>query len=119
MQSIEDQIAQHIGEAVKKATDAYLTGYNSPLNPIINAALSRQSAAIASTLDAALDSLTKSDEFKAQLIEALNAKLARTIISKMDGELEKRMNDLRANPATRARITLAIENIVKESINAY
>lgn len=113
---IQEQIEKNVGEAIKKSLDSYLGGYQSPLNPIIAQVVKKHKPKLVEAVSSALDSLTSSESFKKELIEALNAKLARTIISKMDGELEKRLNDLRANPTTRARITLAIEKIVKETI---
>lgn len=32
----------------------------------------------------------------------------------MEGEIEKRVNDIRSNPEMRAKITLAITNVIKE-----
>ena len=53
------------------------------------------------------------DQFRDALKDALNAKLAKTLISRMGGELEKQVNELKANPATRAKITLAINELIE------
>ena len=45
--------------------------------------------------------------------DALNNKLAKVIVARMGGELEKQVNALKANPLTRAKITLAIEQCLE------
>jgi hypothetical protein len=40
--------------------------------------------------------------------------LAKVLIQRFGGEMEKQVNVLKSDPTTRARITLAIEEIVKQ-----
>jgi len=44
----------------------------------------------------------------------LHNKLAKVLISKMSGELEKKVNELKQDPTTRAKITLAINKVMED-----
>lgn len=108
---IQQAIRASIGVAVKEK----LGGYNSPLDPIVKRAIDRISGNLESMIVGCITSLTDTAEFKEQVREALHEKLARTLVSRFGGELEKQVNDLKANPSTRAQITLAIARIASGS----
>lgn len=44
----------------------------------------------------------------------MNHSLAKTLVQRFGGEIEKQVNVFKSDPTTRARITLAIEDIVKQ-----
>jgi hypothetical protein len=53
------------------------------------------------------------DDFRDKLRDAAAHKLARVVISKCEGEIEKRANEMRSDPAFRARLTLAVEAAIR------
>jgi hypothetical protein len=53
------------------------------------------------------------DEFREQIATQIRHKLASVLVARFGGELEKQVNVLKSDPTTRARITLAIEEIIK------
>lgn len=42
-------------------------------------------------------------------------KLAKTLVAKMEGSIDKAVTTLRSDPTIRAKMVLAIENIVKDA----
>lgn len=112
---MEKQILEAINDAVSKSIITALTGYNSPLNKLCEEVVSKHRDDLFAMLDAEVAGLKTTPEFKAAIKDALNHKLAKLMVAKMEGELEKRVNDLRAQPGMRARIVLAVENIIKDN----
>jgi len=109
---MEKQILEVAKKAISDAIVTELTGYNKPLSTLTANVISDNSGQLYTLINDEFSTLLNSDDFKVSLKEALNKKLAQTLISRMGGELEKQVNGLKSNPATRAKITLAIDNII-------
>lgn len=98
--------------AIFESLKTKLSGYQSPLDPLIQRAVARHSARLESVIDEAIQSVTGGDDFRQQMRDALSHVIAKQLIAKLGGEVEKQVNQLKANPTTRAQITLAINRIV-------
>lgn len=107
---VVSQIRESIGEAVKKKLES---GYNGPLEKIIERAVAAQEGEIFDLVRDAFSEVTTGD-IRAQIKQTAAHKIAKVLVSKMEGEIEKRANDFRADPATRARIVLAIESAISK-----
>jgi hypothetical protein len=118
---MEKQIIEIAKSAIKKSIIDELTGYNKPLSKLTNEVIQTHSAALKVIINTGVEELLNADDFKIAIKEALHDKLARLLISKMGGELEKKVNELKQDATSRARITLAvhkvIEDILKEKIS--
>jgi len=101
-------------KAISKAIESSLLSYNSPLVLAINDALKSEKESLQSMASEAVNELMSSCDFKIQIKSEMKAKLAKVIISKFGGEVEKTVNTLRQDPTTRAKITLAIDNMMSE-----
>jgi hypothetical protein len=101
-------------DAMRDRTKEALSRYGSPLDGLIEKAVTRHEAKFQSLMD---DAITKAfdGDFREQLADAASRKLAKVLISKLEGEIEKKANDLRSDPAFRARLTVAIDNAVKQA----
>lgn len=91
----------------------FAQSYNNPLDVVMNDALGKFTPGLRSLLEDAIYSCINDVEFREQVSTAVRAKLAKTLIARFGGEMEKQVNILKSDPTTRARITLAIEEIVK------
>ncbi len=109
-------ILNAVQDGIRDGVKSKLGGYNSPLDGIINDALKQHDAALRSMLYTAVQSAVGDEAFRNEVAIAVRHKLAQALIQKFGGELEKQVNVLKSDPATRARITLAIEAIVKERL---
>ena len=104
------QCEKSLDEAITKA----LTAYDSPLIKAVNGALVEQSETLRSIANDAVSDLVNSDEFAATMKAEMKTKLARVLISQYGGEIEKAVGKLKADPTTRAKITLAIDGVMSD-----
>src|SRR5687768_16396595 len=103
---LERQIAEQVKESIAKAISERLSqGYDrSPLSQLIDRVVTRHSAELESIVSNAAATAFSQHDFKAELNAAFTHKLARVLVSKFEGEVEKRAVEIRANPAMRAKI---------------
>lgn len=111
---MEKQILAQVEKAIGEAITTELVGYNKPLSKLTERVIEANSDDLYKLINDEFASLLNGEGFKAALKDALKQKLAKTLISRMGGELEKQVNELKQNPQTRARITLAISQIIEE-----
>lgn len=112
---MEEQILEAAKEAIHTSIINSLVGYNTPLNKLCTRVVENNEAELFSLINEEFAGLLSDADFKQSLREALNKKLATTLINRMGGELEKQVNVLKQNPETRAKITLAISDIIDKA----
>ena len=112
----EKLLENAIRDAMREAAIEKLKGYNSPLDKMLAQAIETNSTSIRGLLTEALSSAVKDADFRDELTRAVRHNLSKTLIQRFGGGIEKQVNVLKSDPATRARITLAIEQIVAEQI---
>ena len=110
---LEDAIKAGIGAAVK---DCLSRSYNNPLEKCLDGIIQQHGEELRSLMIDAISSSLIDADFRDQVRAAIRHKLAKTLIERFGGELEKQVNVLKSDPATRARIVLAIEEIVKSKV---
>lgn len=117
MTDLEKQVSNCVTEGLTAAIQARLQqGYgDNPLNKLIDSVVVSRLPEIRTTLESAIDVSLKGD-FKKNLQSAVEHKLARILVSKMEGEVEKRVCELRTNPEFRAKVTLAVTNLVEAMV---
>lgn len=111
---MEKQILAQVEKAMGEAITKELVGYNKPLSKLTERVIEENSGELFGLINEEFAGLLNGDGFKDALREALHQKLAKTLIARMGGALEKQVNELKQNPQTRAKITLAISQIVEE-----
>lgn len=103
-----DAIQCGLRDGIAKKMD----GYNAPLGKVVDAAISENATKIQSLLSGAISGLLEDKEFREHIQQNARSKLAKIIVQRFGGELERQVNALKSDPSTRARITLAIEEII-------
>jgi len=101
-------------KAIDKAVIEALTSYQSPLKKAVDSAMNDASEHLNELAKAAINDLVYAEEFQQQMNSAIKQKLARVLISQFGGEVEKTVNKLKSDPTTRARITLAVDTMMKD-----
>jgi endonuclease III len=109
---MEKEILQTAQQAIATAITTELTGYNKPLSNLVNKVISENEDCLFALIDGEIKELISSGGFKNVLKSELQSKLAKVLINKTGGEFEKKVNELKQNPKTRAKITLAIDEII-------
>ena len=116
---IQQAITNAIQDGIRDGVKSKLTSqYQNPLDPFIQQALGENGNAIRAIISDALKMALNDEGFVEQLRDQLRHKLAAVLVARFGGELERQVNALKSDPTTRARITLAIEEIVKERSSA-
>lgn len=110
---MEQQILSAVKKAMASAIESELVGYNKPLSKLTERVVFNNEDELYHLINNEFVSLLKETGFREELKKALRTKLAKSLISRMGGELEKRVNEMKADPSTRARITLAIDDCLK------
>jgi hypothetical protein len=108
-------IRKALSDSVVKAMES---GYNSPVSKLIETCVNRHKAELEGMVDRLLVSTLESMEFRDDILRAFKDKVARVIVSKADGAVEKTVNEYRQNPVFRAKLTMAIENLIAEHAKA-
>lgn len=114
LQDLEGEVVKIARGAVQKAVLDSLAGYNSPLSKAVTLAFQKHEPEFVAVVEREIGSLAQDHNLALDIREALRHKLASILVSKVGGEIEKRVNDLRQNPETRARITLALAKMIDE-----
>lgn len=110
----QEIILNCIRDGIRDGIKARMTqSYNNPLDKVIESAIARHSPAMHAMLDESISSCVGDQQFRNDIAQAVRQSIAKTLVARFGGEVEKQVNVLKSDPATRARITLAIEEIVK------
>lgn len=109
----EKLLENAIRDAVRDRVKTNFTGYNSALDKLIESAIGTHSGSFRSMLETSISACINDEQFRSDIAQQVRHQLAKTLVQRFGGELEKQVNVLKSDPATRARITLAIEEIVK------
>jgi hypothetical protein len=102
---------QAVYDAIKQRMNST---YDNPLAKMIDGVVSNRAEELRGMMDELFTAAIRSDNFKQAASEQLAHKVAKCLMSKMEGAIEKAANTLRSDPGTKARILLAIEKIVAE-----
>lgn len=100
-------------DAIREGIKAKFGGYNSPLDKLCETAMAKHRDSFAAILEESIAACVTDSEFKAEIATATRRTLAKSLVQRFGGEIEKQVNVLKSDPTTRARITIAIEEIVK------
>lgn len=111
---LEQDILKTIQLSIQKAIANALSRYDCPLNKLVNVVIEEHSAEIKQTITEALEQSIRTDDFKAGVREAVSHTVGRRIISGSDSLIQKRCNELKQDADFRAKLTLAISNLVNE-----
>ena len=109
---MEKAILEQVGKALNECMVKELVGYNKPLSQLTERVIKANEDKLFALISTEFDQLLDSSIFKKSLKQALNDKLAKVLVSRMGGELEKQVNALKADPRTRAKITMAIDDLL-------
>ena len=111
----DDVLYAAIREGVREGiTQKFKSSYNNPMDKIVEDALAKHKPAIVQLIADSIGSLIEMPDFRDHIRAQVGSHLSKQLIQKFGGELEKQVNALKSDPATRARITLAIDKIVTE-----
>lgn len=116
---LERDITNAIKDGLAKQIENVLSSnYNSPVNKYVNEVVAENGAKIKEIMGEAFQRVVSTDEFKAGIMEAFQHKIARALVTHLEGTIDKAVNALRQDQTIRAKMILAIEEIVKQNLPA-
>ncbi len=86
----------------KAVADKLGSSYNNPLEKVLNSIMTSQESEIRGLLLESITTALKDQAFREEIAVAVRKSLAKTLIQRFGGELEKTVNQLKSDPATRA-----------------
>lgn len=116
--NLQDELLRCVQSGIAKAVNEKLGGYNSPLDKILQATIEAQSGEIRALLNSSVAAALASDGFREQIASSVRKKLADLLVQRFGGEMERQVNALKSDPSTRARITVAIDEIIQSVAKA-
>ncbi len=111
-----DKLLLHaIQDGIREGIKSRMTQqYHNPFDDLLKATILKHGPAVQALVSDAMATCLGDAEFRAGIAEQVRHVVAKQLVQKFGGELEKQVNVLKSDPATRARITLAIEEIVRQ-----
>ena len=115
--SLEKDVLKAVQISIDKAIVSTLTDYSSPLKKIINEVIIENNKELKSLISDSFQKVIRTEEFKQSILNGFSHKVARTIISNNDGLFDKVSNELKQDASFKAKMTLAVSNVVNECLN--
>lgn len=112
--SLETEVVNAAQNAITTALSAAMTGYGSPLTKYATNVVAKYQNSLEAIFDDAVREGIKTDEFKARVREVMITKIAKTMISGVDGSIDKTINLMKQDQVFRSRLTLSVNALVEE-----
>lgn len=116
MLNAEEILITSLKEGLVRGVKDSFDRYNSPLQKLYEQALTNQQAGLQQLLQESISSCVNDETFKEEIRAATRQTLAKLLVQRFGGELEKQVNALKSNPVTRAQITMSLDKIVAENL---
>lgn len=112
--SLESEVVNAAQNAITTALAAAMTGYGSPLAKYATNVVAKYQNSLEAIFDDAVRDGIKTDEFKQRVREVMITKIAKTMISGVDGSIDKTINLMKQDQVFRSRLTLSVNTLVEE-----
>lgn len=110
----EPAILSSVQNSILEVIKTTLTGYNSPLTPIIRSVIESHTDSIRDQFSEVLKLELGHKEFKDNLRDTLSVKLAKSLIAGIDKSVDTVTDDLKRNPEFSSRLKLLVIDLVNE-----
>jgi len=114
--SLEQDILKTAQRAIGESISKVMTGYDSPLVKLVKSVVDENSSTLRVIISDSFKQVISTDEFKQSIVSAFSHKVARTIISNNDGLFDKVSNELKQDSVFKARMAMAVSNVVEECL---
>lgn len=111
---LESEIMEAVDRSLSKALSEAMAGYNSPLVKYAHNVVSKYQAQIEGIFESVVQEAIQTEDFKQRVREVLLNKIAKTMISGVDGSIDKTINLMKQDAIFRSRLTLSVNNLVEE-----
>jgi hypothetical protein len=112
--TLEQDILHTAQKAINDSIKSCLSSYGSPLIKLVESVVSENSSELRGIISDSFKTVIRTEEFKSSIVNAFSHKVARTIISNNDGLFDKVANELKQDAVFKAKMALAVSNVVDE-----
>ena len=91
-----------------------LDGYNNPTKSLVNLVIKEYEPSISSLFKDALEKAIRNDNFKEELQKLISQRIVRELVSQSESSIARIVQKMKQDETFRARLTLAVDNIVTE-----
>jgi hypothetical protein len=91
-----------------------LDGYNNPTKSIVNLVIKEYEPSISILFKDAIEKTIRSDNFKEELQKLISQRIVRELVSQSESSIARIVQKMKQDETFRARLTLAVDNIVTE-----
>lgn len=114
MTDLEQQILNEAKAGIAESIKKELTGYNKPLSTLTSKVLEEYEPQLRSIFKKSMDKIINDPSFEKEIHSALNHKVAKVLVSQLEGSVDKAVNAIKNDPMMKSRMILAIERIIEE-----
>ena len=114
--NLEKDILSTAQSAVNSAIKEVLTKYDSPLTKIVKLVVDENSNELKGLISDSFTQVIRTDDFKQSIVSAFSHKISRSIISNNDGLFDKVSNELKQDAQFKAKMVVAVANVVEECL---
>jgi hypothetical protein len=139
-QKFREQISEHVGQLEARVEKKYMpikfeqdilsaaqaaigdvivksmVEFGSPVKKLVDSVITEHSTELRQIISDSFSQVIRTDEFKQSIVSAFSHKVARTIISNNDGLFDNVANDLKKDAIFKAKMSLAVSNVVEECL---
>ena len=91
-----------------------LDGYNNPTKSIVNSVIKEYEPSISLLFKEAIEKTIRSDNFNEELQKLISQRIVRELVSQSESSIARIIQKMKQDETFRARLTLAVNNIVTE-----
>lgn len=114
--TLSEQVLQAAQLAVASSIKEALTKYDSPLIALVKSVVNENTAELRKMISDSFVQVIRTDDFKKSIVDAFSHKVARSVISNNDGLFDKVANELKQDATFKAKMALAVANVVEECL---
>ena len=91
-----------------------LDGYNNPTKSIVNSVIEEYEPSISLLFKEAIEKTIQNDTFKEELQKLISQRIVRELVSQSESSIARIVQKMKQDETFRARLTLAVDNIITE-----
>jgi len=112
----KEQLQHIVYDAIQsRVSEKLKASYSSPLDKYIEKVMTEFAPQIELEFKSLLTDCFASAEYKKIVREEFHRKIAKALVSKMSGAVEKSTADIMGNPELRAKVLLSMTKVIEES----
>lgn len=115
--TLEHSVVTTVQHAIKGSIEKSLSGYDSPLNKYLKEAVDSNSDTIKELFNSVVTEGFSSEEFRESCKTHILNKIARNVISGLDGSVDKVVIQMKQDSIFRSKLTLMVNTLVSEYLS--